>query len=261
VFTDCPNCFRQFRLGAAHLSAAAGEVRCGFCGAQFNALSRLRDAPLAQPGRPDPAPPAEPVSTLEEPEFDIALNEVRVEPPAAVRIPVPRPAQFLETEAGDAEAPRRSRIWTAAALVLVLAGAAQVAWFQRDEWVTRFPALFPHVEKLCGALGCSVMRQRKLSAISVLNRDVRAHPRYRDALLVNATLSNGSALAQAFPDIQLSLSDTSGRVVAARTFAPDEYLDDSIDRRRGMAPGAPVHVVLEIAGVAADAVSFEIGFR
>ena len=47
MFTVCPKCLKQFRLYAEHIAAAAGQVRCGFCDAQFNALEHLHDEPLS----------------------------------------------------------------------------------------------------------------------------------------------------------------------------------------------------------------------
>jgi len=46
VYTQCPECRRQFRIRADQLRVAAGEVKCGYCGEQFNALQNLRDQPL-----------------------------------------------------------------------------------------------------------------------------------------------------------------------------------------------------------------------
>ncbi len=256
MFTDCPSCLRQFRVTAHHLSAAAGLVRCGFCGARFNALERLHDEPLHRP--PAAVMTAEP--ELEEPDFDIAMAE----PPPAAAAERSAPSSWrppLEVGVDDAASePRRRWGWSLAVLVLLLMGAGQVAWFQRDAVRAGYPALSPYLERLCQQLACNVLRGRDLAAISVLNRDVRVHPRYQDTLLVNATISNGARFAQPFPRIQLALSDSNGRVIAARAFAPGEYLDASIDQQLGMAPGAPVQVVLEIAGVGSEAVSFEIGF-
>ena len=70
MFTVCPNCHRQFRIYAEHLAAAAGQVRCGFCHQQFNAIERLHDKPLATEQAVellDQAP-----ESLQEPQFDIA---------------------------------------------------------------------------------------------------------------------------------------------------------------------------------------------
>lgn len=64
MFTQCPDCKRQFRIRADQLTAADGEVKCGFCGIQFNALSALHDQPL-------PPEPAETVSPTPEPVDDV----------------------------------------------------------------------------------------------------------------------------------------------------------------------------------------------
>ncbi len=284
MFTDCPGCQRQFRLTARHLSAAGGEVRCGYCGMRFNALGRLHDAPLPSPaplaGLPEPGEPVveepgvpapgfefgmEPESEPE-PEFDIAMGEPLPAAPMAMDWTAGRAGAATRrgpqaADEQEAEPSRRTGPWAALVLLLIMAGALQVAWFERDTVLAHYPQLRPHVEQWCAKLGCSVLRRRDLSAITVLNRDVRMHPRYEDTLLVNATISNGAAFVQPWPRIELALSDTNGRVLAARAFAADEYLDGSMDRQRGMAPGMPVHVVLEIAGAGPDAASFEIGFK
>lgn len=49
MYTTCPKCTRQYRIRAEQLSMASGEVRCGYCGYQFNALGRLSDEPLLLP--------------------------------------------------------------------------------------------------------------------------------------------------------------------------------------------------------------------
>jgi predicted Zn finger-like uncharacterized protein len=281
VFTDCPTCRRQFRLNAQHLAAAAGEVRCGFCGTRFSALSRLHDAPLpdlvpasaqpvaeaaAPPPIRAPAPPPEaPGGPVEEPEFDIAFDVPGPAPgpsPAPLARSRPELAIAARVDATDGTGGDRGRwLWGMLSVLLLVAGTLQAAWFRRDDVLDWRPDLRPYVERLCARAGCEITRRRDLSAITVVNRDVRVHPRYEDALLVNATLRNGAPYAQPFPRIQLALSDTNGRVLAARSFAPEEYLDASIDRNRGMEPGAPVHVVLELAGADPGAVSFEIGFE
>lgn len=63
MYTRCPNCQSTFRITAALLQMAGGDVRCGACGAVFNALGFLHDelptadaaaAPTAPPTAPDP---------------------------------------------------------------------------------------------------------------------------------------------------------------------------------------------------------------
>jgi len=47
MFTQCPRCATIFRVSAEILRAAAGQVRCGRCGAAFSALARLEERPDA----------------------------------------------------------------------------------------------------------------------------------------------------------------------------------------------------------------------
>ncbi|MGD8733538.1 MAG: DUF3426 domain-containing protein [Gammaproteobacteria bacterium] len=43
MYTQCPQCSAVYRITSTQLRAASGEVRCGSCGARFDALDRLAD--------------------------------------------------------------------------------------------------------------------------------------------------------------------------------------------------------------------------
>ena len=43
MYTQCPKCATVFRITAAQLRVAEGEVRCGSCAISFNALPSLSD--------------------------------------------------------------------------------------------------------------------------------------------------------------------------------------------------------------------------
>jgi predicted Zn finger-like uncharacterized protein len=45
MYTRCPSCGSTFRVGAALLRMAEGDVRCGHCSVVFNALPHLYDSP------------------------------------------------------------------------------------------------------------------------------------------------------------------------------------------------------------------------
>jgi len=304
MFTDCPTCNRQFRIHAEQLSAAHGLVKCGYCGAQFNALERLHDV-LLPANRTGVAPDSVQVADLAEadPRFDIPEQEpepdsaaerlLEAQPStaaAAMQTPEngsdPAPgqhekitdyqgydyagsypardgaaiAELLLEEPGSAAGHASRWWWATGAVLVILMGMVQFIWFQRDEVLSRYPLLMPWAEQLCARMDCNVIRFRDVSAIKLMNRDVREHPRYEHALLVNATMSNQSKTRQPYPDIQLSLYDTEGSSIAHRVFTPDEYLDDSISIVRGMAPDIPVHFVLEVTGSTEGAVSFEFKF-
>lgn len=157
--------------------------------------------------------------------------------------------------------PRGRWLWAAAVGVLALALAAQGAFLARAAIVAALPASAPWFAAACVRLGCPApTADTTVSRVELAARDVREHPQYRDALLVNATLVNQATTATPYPVLELTLHDGTGRAVGSRRFAPAEYLDHSIDIAAGMAPGQPVFVVLELGGEAARASSFEFSF-
>jgi predicted Zn finger-like uncharacterized protein len=65
VFTQCPECGTVFRVTATVLRAAQGQVRCGVCDANFDALRFLTDSvdhPPPTPPGGDAAPPGPPAA-------------------------------------------------------------------------------------------------------------------------------------------------------------------------------------------------------
>jgi len=175
---------------------------------------------------------------------------------------LPHPVSFEFKEQPIQQSGRFSRLlWAVGILALTVFAAAQIIWFNRDAIMIRYPQTVSWYNSLCTTVDCTSIRHRDLAAIKLLNRDVREHPRFENALLVNATMSNQSQSLQPYPVVQLNLYDTSGNLLAYRQFQPQEYLGDTINIAEGMEPNVPVHFVLEILDAAAGAVSFEFEFH
>lgn len=288
MFTSCPSCLKQFRIQASQLSIAHGQVKCGVCDHEFSALSRLSDVPLILDQmnyeydyeiEKNPVAEAE---LGEEPEFDIFEQarpenayEKEIDPEVANSEEAPSEdgllSEFPDEILGDIpdelrdEPPAKRSLlatmcWGIGVLLLLIIITAQLAWFNRDELLLRYPQLDPVAKKICDRLQCEILRYKDISSIKLLNRDVRNHPLYEGSLLVNATMANKSEIIQPFPLIQLALFNTGGEVIGYREFKPDEYLDDSINIPAGMMPESPIHFVLEVGGPMEGAVSFEFHF-
>lgn len=256
MFTSCPACQRQYRVHAEQLMAADGLVCCGHCGQQFNAVGRLSDKPISdlRPGEMDAADKSHKSSTKKTTETSTTDKAVAGE---KSNFDIP---EFLLDPQKPKTSPRSRALWGIAALLLILVLAAQLAWFQRDSLLASYPELKPWAHQLCEKFNCQLIREYRTSDIKLLNRDVRLHPGFHDALLVNATMSNESDHVQPYPHIQFSLFDTNGDMIASRKFNPDEYLDNSINIDDGMPVHQPVHFVLEVTGPTRAAVSFEFRF-
>jgi predicted Zn finger-like uncharacterized protein len=258
MITDCPSCRRRFRIYAAQLSAAQGLVQCGFCGTQFNALDSLHDQPSQERSG---------LQHHDEPQFDISQGPAQADYASRALQHDPSDqvdADELVGQLLEAEPQQRTLLatvlWYGGATILLLAGVLQLLWFNRDSLLTRHPEYLPLAKQLCEHLQCDLIRDQDPAAIVLLNRDVRDHPRFNNALLINATIENQSGQTRPYPDILLVLYDTSGKVSAYRRFIPVEYLDASVVVENGLAPHAPLHLVLEVTDTTEAAVSFEFYF-
>ena len=144
--------------------------------------------------------------------------------------------------------------------VFLLALVAQVFYFQLPSW-SRDPGLRPIYEAVCGMFGCELPQMRDLSRMDTRNLVVRSHPDMGSALVVDAIIVNLAEYPQAFPDLELRFTEVGGTLVAARRFAPEEYLAGELAGARLMPAHTPIQVSLEIEDPGPDAVNYTLSFR
>jgi hypothetical protein len=109
-------------------------------------------------------------------------------------------------------------------------------------------------------LGCDLPPWREPSALRVTSREMRPHPSVPRALLVTASFSNEARFAQAWPQLELSLTDLDGQALGLRRFTPTEYLG-SAPRSERIEPGQSAIVTLEIADPGMRALAYRIDFH
>ncbi len=246
MLTRCTHCKAVFRVYADQLRAAQCFARCGECGAQFDTLLNLIDEPVAL------TDDAHDNDNAEQTPSDVAVTAQGEAVPAILR------ADF-DALTRASRRPQRYA-WASLLVMALLALLVQVAWDKRSAMFVRFPATKTAMKFVCRFVGCDVRAPLLPADVELAARDVREHPQFQDALLVNATLISRARAHARFPTIELRFHDARGGIVGARRFAPHEYLDQSIDVGRGMSPAQPVHVVLEIASPRGGADSFAFEF-
>lgn len=120
--------------------------------------------------------------------------------------------------ASEAAAPAR---WpfTLAAVALLLALAVQLAHHFRSDLVLHLP----QTAALFAAAAVDVPLPRKVELVSIESSDLQSD-NARGLLVLQATLRNRAAFAQAWPDLELTLTDTKDGVVSRRILAATDYL-------------------------------------
>jgi hypothetical protein len=116
------------------------------------------------------------------------------------------------------------------------------------------------LDRICDQLGCHLPLRHDPARLELLSRDIRPHPSVPNALIISATLRNDAEFAQAFPGVEIALSDLDENRIAMRRFLPQEYLGDAHSLAGGLAPGATAALVFEVADPGKNAVAFEFKF-
>jgi predicted Zn finger-like uncharacterized protein len=260
MYTQCPECLTIFKLSGAELAATRGSVRCGHCSAVFDALRTLAEQL-----------PPEPIGALE-------THAAGAAPPQ-LGLPVFRPNPGQGTLLFDpderpraAERPatpaftrrrrartRRNGLWIAGSALLALTLGAEVAWAERAYWLDD-ARVRTWLDTACSRLGCALPPRRDAARLELLSRDIRPHPSVPGALIISATVRNDADFAEAFPTVEITLSDLDETRIAMRRFGPRDYVSDARTIAAGLAPGATAALVFEVADPGRNAVAFEFKF-
>jgi predicted Zn finger-like uncharacterized protein len=246
--TRCDQCKSRFRLTEAQLRQAYGKVRCGECGAVFNALLALQNYDGELPPRYQQQTPEEADSKTDNAE-------------AAARENLNQALSLHEAMYGSE---RRSFFafgplsWFIGILLLLALVAVQAIYYQRYQLIED-PRFQQQVISLCQLLPCAQSEFSSAEQIRLVERNVFTHPVASNALMVTGSFVNQAPFAQKMPELLISLFDVQGRLIANRLFQPNEYLLE--DRNRNVvAPQLPVQFRLEIVDPGTDALTYEFEF-
>lgn len=139
------------------------------------------------------------------------------------------------------------------ALLLGIALAGQLVFRFRSEIAITAPSLRPMLEALCQVLDADIPLPRHVDLVSIETSDLQTDPSRGNLLVLNATLRNRASYGQAYPSLELSLTDTQDAAVARRVIPPSEYLSEKTPADQPFAANAdvPVHLWIEAKDISA----------
>jgi len=245
--TLCPHCGTRFKITEEQLEAHLGMVRCGKCHQAF-----------------DPHPNFAPEET--DPQLELPILDDADTPYAQHVTEFPGSAKTDSAAVNDmltvlqtgqnAQNPEAyeveflskpsSRIWAVAAFPLLLLAIAQAVYLFRVELAARFPDLKPGLIRYCQILKCSVPLPQKANLMSIESSELKDDPAHRNQIMLMSLLRNRAKYAQAFPNLELTLTDFQDLPLARRILKPEEYLPTSQNLSDGFPPNREIGITLHL---------------
>lgn len=145
-----------------------------------------------------------------------------------------------------------------AAVLLILLLAGQAVFHFRSEIAVAAPVTRPMLETLSRSLEVDLPLPRHVERVSIETSDLQADPARGNLLALNATLRNQANYAQAYPALELSLTDTADAAIARRVFLPDEYLPQTLPDRKAFAANGEIAVHLWIEAKDINAAGYRL---
>ncbi len=271
MYTHCPHCDTYFRVTSAQLKSANGDVRCGRCFGTFNAIKNLADEP---PSTTDTDTP--PIEKQQSVDNNDAATESAIETTTET---IPHEAvaeaskankedtgqthsQQLIEEFQEQTKPQgkgQRLIWALSSLPLAALLVLQYAYFNVNQ-LSQNTQYRPALAGLCSLTGCELPLLNSPLQIELAQRDIRAHNKKKNVLVVKAIITNQADVTLAFPMMQLSMQDITGHTMTGRRFLPGEYLVDSNNIDSGIAAKQSHQIQLELIDPGKEAVGFEFEF-
>ncbi|MCS0809786.1 zinc-ribbon domain-containing protein [Massilia agilis] len=190
---------------------------------------------------PPPAPAAKPArARLGNRRSKLSPTKI---PPPKLRVPEIDEPDFVKRGRQQEQSGKRRRILMAVgSVVLALLLVAQAMTVLRNDLAARVPAMKPALAAVCAALRCRVELPARIDNLAIETGELQTLA--PDTYVLTTLLHNQGGSAQAWPAIELALTDANDKPLVRRVFAPAEYLPHGVAATAGFGPHAEQPVKL-----------------
>ncbi len=152
-------------------------------------------------------------------------------------------------------------MWSLAVIILLAGALAQLGWFNRFTLLNNAQAR-QVIEDSCNTfkLPCKLPPRRAPSEYEIVDRKISLHPDVSGVLTLSILFSNTATFEQPAPGIELSLFDSNKKLIARRSFLPEDYLHKDSESTPLYARNHVQKISLNLEDPGSDVTGFEFDF-
>jgi predicted Zn finger-like uncharacterized protein len=199
--THCPECTTAFKVSTEQLALANGWVRCGRCGAVFEAEKNVASTNLTES--------LEAPASSKEAQLDMQRSE-----------PSPQLRSTLSPSLAPLVASTGVGWWVGVSSVLLLVLLWQMVLSHRHVLAAEEPDLKSLLQALCAPVLCKVTWPQEPDALRIENSSF--HEDAQGGYTLQLRIKNSQHHPVATPYLELNLTDLQDQVVVRRVFSIQE---------------------------------------
>ncbi len=117
-------------------------------------------------------------------------------------------------------------------------------YFLRSEIARQFPPIKPLLERACVPLKCTIDLSKNLDLITIGDSDMQEDDTYQSVIKFSSSLKNNANYPQAYPSLELTLTDNNDRAVIKKLITPTLYLASKEKIKHGLDPSETATIKL-----------------
>lgn len=131
---------------------------------------------------------------------------------------------------------RKSRpvLYSVLSILLIALACLQSIYYLRVKIAALYPQYKPMLVQACEKLKCTIDLPKELDALAIENSDMQEDDQYQSVINFSTSLKNNAQYSMAYPNIELTLTDTDDKIVIRKLLKPQDYLSDDTKIAQGL---------------------------
>ena len=148
--------------------------------------------------------------------------------------------------------------WALAVAALFLLALAQTLLWARHDIAREFPATRPLFDVACAQMGCAMPWPRISAQISIDASDLHPRPDKDGEFELSGTLHNKAPFDQAYPHLEVTLTDVFNRALVRRALPPEVWLPPNLKGTSAFAAGGDIAFTIYLDASSQSATGYKL---